>query len=361
MPLQHLTHSLMRTRTVVSLAIITAASNSYAGTVAVNCPTQSINSAITTYFGGNGLPAVSLEKLTINVSGTCTENVIVPPFKEIELIGVSNAILRPKVTSLPVLHVQGRGLIRNFTVFSSGVVGFPRGLIQTGAYGFLRIESATVVSATADILVQAYHTSELEIRNSFISGGVSAAVEISNNAHAFIYAADGGSTVIRTSTAGHAIACYQANLTVWAIGATSSIVIGPARNGINADNCRGRVGGFDEEAGFVRITGATDFGINANVGDSFAIYQTLFSGNPGGAVRLNNGSMRIGTSSIGNNGSGVLAESGATIVFENNYGPNTVYQNVDPYNCYQGGRVYADPGDITGAVSDNCLTIGDDD
>jgi hypothetical protein len=57
----------------------------------------------------------------------------------------------------------------------------------------------------------------------------------------------------------------------------------------------------------------------------------------------------------------VHASQGGVIFFDDNHGPNNVFQSVDPYNCYQGGKVYADPGDITGAVSDYCLQIGEPD
>jgi hypothetical protein len=343
---------------ILSFGLLAATSSSFAATATVNCPAQSINAAITSFFSPNGTTP-RWEKLTLRVSGTCTENVQILPFREVELVANGTATLQPQFALQPVLHVQGRGLIRGFRVRSAKPTGFPEGLIQVGAYGFLRIEFADIQSTTATVLVQTYHTSTVEIRNSLIAGGTDSAVQTTNNSHAFIYAEGEGTTRIRNA-ASDAISCYQGSLIVWAIGASSKVIIGPSERGISSENCTARIGGFDEDAGLVHIIGATDAAINADSGDSYTLYQTRLAGNPGAAVELTNGTMRIGTSAIGNNGSGLHSDSGATIDFQNDYGPSNVFQSAYPYNCYQGGRIYADPGDITGA-SEYCLQVGEPD
>ena len=211
--------------------------------------------------------------------------------------------------------VQGLGSVRNFRIGSTGVVGFPRGMIQVGAFAFLGIDESVIGSTTAQVLVQGYLLSQLYIRNSFISGGVDAAVTISENSQAFIVAEDGGSTTIRSSSTGVAIGCYEANLTVWARGASSKIGIGPGEKGVEGDSCVGRIGGFGADAGFLRITGTTDTAIGLFSGDSLRIIQTFLTGNSGAAVRIKAGSVKIDGSTIVNNGSGLHAEQGAVIFF----------------------------------------------
>lgn len=335
---------------VALFSMIATTSSSLAATVSVNCPGQTINAAIASFFGPNGsLPAS--EKLTLEVSGTCTENVVISPFREIELVGQTNAVLQPRLALQPVLLVQGRGLVQNFTLRSAKPTGFPAGLIQVGSYGFLGIDSSTVTSTTAEVLVQGYLTSQIFIRNSLISGGTEKAVQVSENSHAFIFSEGGGRTVIR-NTSNDAIGCYEAELTVWAFDTSSPLIVGPSYNdNINSNNCTAVIRG-------AHLTGAASHAIYAGNGDSYEVRRTRIAGNPGSAVRVTAGSMRIVASTIVNNGSGLHADSGATIHFDGWDGPSTVTQGTDRYNCYQGGKIYADPGDITGAVSTNCLTVG---
>jgi hypothetical protein len=71
--------------------------------------------------------------------------------------------------------------------------------------------------------------------------------------------------------------------------------------------------------------------------------------------------MLIEGSTIGSNGSGLWAESGGIIRFRNVNGASQV---TDSFNCYQEGRIYADPGFITGKGSpsdDGCLMVGEPD
>jgi hypothetical protein len=346
-------------------ALALSASLAFAGqasalTVSVNCPSQSINAAIAAAFSGAGRPP-SLEKLTINVSGTCSENVVIPVHREVTLQGITNAILQPGTAGLPVLKSIGRGEINNFTIRSSLTVDAPGGLVQVGDYGYLNIQNTFITSTTVDVLVQAYLTSEVKILNSLISGGVESAVQVSNNSHAFIYAFGGGRTTIRNSSAGDtfrtAIGCYQANLTVWPIGASSTVVIGPSRHGIDSNNCTARIGAVEDEDGAVYITGNTIAALSADGGDSYDVRRTTISLNPGSAVEVAAGSLEISGSRIANNGSGLHARRDAVISFTDTNGVNQVIQN-ERYTCYQGGHIYADPGDIVGAVSTDCLTVG---
>jgi hypothetical protein len=335
---------------LLAFGLLAATTSSFAATVSVSCPAQSINAAIENFFSPSGSPPRS-EKLTIVVSGTCTENVQIQPYREVTLLGGGTAVLQPDLAEKPVLHVQGRGFIRGFKIRSSKPTGFPAGLIQAGPYGYLEINSSTVTSTTAQVLVQGYLLSQLLIVNSVVSGGTERAVQVSENSHAFVISADGGRTTIRNG-ANDSIGCYQAELTVWAFDTSSPLTIGPSYNdGINSTNCTGVIRG-------AQLLGAENNAIYGGVGDSFEIRRTKITGNPGAAVRLNAGSMRIVATTIGNNGSGLHAQSGATIRFEDFEGASTIFQSADRYNCYQGGRIYAEPGDITGAVSTNCLTVG---
>jgi hypothetical protein len=68
--------------------------------------------------------------------------------------------------------------------------------------------------------------------------------------------------------------------------------------------------------------------------------------------------MRVEGSVIGGNGSGLEAKRSGVIFFNTRVGASQVTDTTDRYSCDQDGKIFADVGAITGAVSTTCLTVG---
>jgi hypothetical protein len=331
------------------------AGSALAEVMPIHCPTDSISGAIAAAQAGSGRPYS--ESLSLRISGTCTENVVVPAGLTVELLGSSDAVLRPASAEEAALIVRGRGLIRNLLIRSGSPT--PDTLVRVEHLAYLRIDGSEIASTAARLLVQAYGSSVVDIINSAVAGGTESAVEISNNSHAFIIATNGQETTISNpeTAGGQAVGCWGGSLRVEAQGRSSSVRIGPSFVGIASRGCNSVVGGHGPGAGSVRITGTRFVGIFAKSGDQFSLVQTHVTGNEGRAIEVTAGVMEIDASVVRRNGSGLLAKRGGLIIFNDIYGKNEV-GGPEPYSCYQGGRIYADRGYIEGAEPTKCLTIG---
>jgi len=318
----------------------------------VDCPTESIADAID---GGSGRPSV--DPLRLRVTGTCTENIVIPPGRIVEIVGQSGAVLRPRSAGAPALRVLGRALLKGLTVTSSSPG--PDILIRVEPLGYLHINASEVASEQSRVLLAAYGGSVVTVINSTVTGGTEAAVQIGDNAHGYIIATAGKTTKISNpeTLGGQAVGCWGGSLRVQAEGASSSVVIGPSVAGIAARGCHAVIGDPGKHDGIVRITGAKFAGIFAKSGDSFSLVQAHVTGNEGRAIDVTAGVMEIDRSIIRGNGAGLAANRGALIVFNDIYGPSQVTGD-NPYSCYQDGRIYADPGHIVGGESTKCLTVG---
>jgi len=339
---------------VAALALNSLVTTALAATVSVHCPSESINAAIQDAFAGQGHSPVT-DQLTINLRGRCRENVEAPPLRKILIIGGEGASLQPNLPNTPALRVRGNLTVRKLTVQSSLQTG--GALIEVGPMAFFALEESDVISSTAQFLLKEVENSQVEIGNSTLTGGIGAAVFVFDTSHLTIYA-NHGNTVIRRPGAdrAEAIGCYQAGLLINANHPPATVTIGPSPVGIAARSCTSLIAA--DEGTIVKITGATQRGIELKSGDSFNLVRTTITGNPGRAIEVNAGVMEIDNSTISGNGSGIAARIGTTIRFNRIYGPSQVADGPNRYTCYQGGHIYSEPGYISGNPdSTSCLQV----
>lgn len=112
-----------------------------AATITVNCPTDSLQAAIDAAVSGD----------TINVSGTCTENVLIRNEKSrFTINGQGTTTLTPLNTAATTLTIRGKGvLVQNMTI-SGGLYGV---LINRGSSATLKNNTIQSASDTGVMLV----------------------------------------------------------------------------------------------------------------------------------------------------------------------------------------------------------------
>lgn len=318
--------------------------------VVVDCSSGSINQAI-----ADAAPATPT---TIDLSGTCTESVLVPSGKIITINGAAGTVVKAKGSNPTALKVEGQLTVNNLSIRSGKAAG--GSLVQVGDIARFYMQGSSASSSVAQLVIQAYTNSAVVIENSTVSGGLESTLEVSNNSLAFVFASGGKTTTLKNpdTSFGQVIGCWHGQVTLTTFDDNSKVVIGPSgRVVIGSRGCNADIGSYNNNAQPVTITGGTDGGIEAKSGDTYGIHQTIITGNGGYGLQMSAGVAEIDKSSITSNANGLWAGRGSTIYFNTIQGPNTV-SGANPYSCYQGGAVYADPGAITGAVSTNCLTVG---
>jgi hypothetical protein len=190
-----------------------------------------------------------------------------------------------------------------------------------------------------------------------LTGGIEGALLIFDSSHVAIYA-NHGVTAIRRPGAqdGQAIGCYQGSFRISANHPPATVTIGPSPYGVSSRGCTAVI--QPDSGTIAKITGATELGIESKSGDSYSLVRTTLTGNSGRAIDVSAGVMEIDASTII---SGVASRRGAVIRFNHIYGQSSVTdgQN-DPYACYQGGRIYSEPGYITSSIGEGaCIQRGE--
>jgi len=147
---------------------------SWAGTITVNCSHQTLQTAINKAKTGE----------TINVTGTCNENVIIPEgTNELILDGQNTATINGPSASSPTVWVLGRGItIQNFTI-TGGLQGI--GIFQGGTATINHNDISGAASAAQGALTVA-ETSQAIVLNNNIHDNPGYGIIISDNSNARI-------------------------------------------------------------------------------------------------------------------------------------------------------------------------------
>jgi hypothetical protein len=337
-------HPLLMSTSLLSLTIL-ASVYAESATVTVSCPSRSISSAISA--ASRSIP------LTINLSGSCVDNVLIGPGYNIFINARPGTTLRPRTANQPVLRTKSRVSIANLAISSSLAA---EALIEVSDAGFLNLDKSSVRSNTVNFAVVVYGNSYLELSNTNIVGGLETALDIGNSG-ASISAYSNGSSLVSApnSTGGEAIGCYQSRLSINPSNG-STVTIGPSPKGLSARGCSANVGAG---SGKILFTGTTYTAVQAKLGDSIKLRNVEISNNLGYAVEVSAGSIEIDASIIKDNAAGLFAKRNSTIYFNAIQGPSTV-TGPNPFNCYQGGHIYAETNTLTDAAPTECLEVDGD-
>ena len=349
---------------IFTTSIIALSNAANAAAIPVTCTTNNPNAisiALATALSTAKLGAY----LQFNVTGNCVDYIYIPQGVSASITGSGSgaygASLSASTSSQPAIAVNGQLTLTGFSVTSSYSTD---SVLKVGTGGWLGIYNSSISSNTTNNAVHATNGGTLTIENSIITGAQNSAVEIGQDAYAWIDATNNSSTVISyTGNGGQAIGCWQSVLGIGTTG-HGKVTIGPSSaQGISARGCRATIGNSSMLQNSVIITGAVQAGIRAKNSDSISLVGAYMHDNPNISIEVSAGTVELDTSTINvpTNGTGLLAQRDGTIYFNhiNGNGINNV-TGTNPYSCYQNGHIYADAAypPSGGASSAGCLIIG---
>jgi hypothetical protein len=280
-----------------------------AATVNVACSaTKKIQTAI------NGAAAGSVT--TINVTGTCNENLNIPQGKTVIIKGTSAstpAVLRQKDITLPAVLTRGDATLQNFLVQTTG--GTADALIQAEGGGIIQLIGDGVTGGTSiDSIVGIWDNSTGFIFNTDVTGGASDAIDISNL----------GSLVLGSNpSAAQGPSGLQSNI-------ANSVFCGPGSSLFL------RVKGSGTGAGKLTITGGNQ-GVATNQcsvtiwNKTASVDNLIITGTNGPGIALNKSTLSLQNAKItGSGGPGIDAlASSATILTSSFIGNGTGDGNLE--------------------------------
>jgi hypothetical protein len=309
-------------------------------TVNVNCSTGgSVQSAIN---------AATADKLVLNLTGNCTENITVPAALEVAINtaqGGAGALVHADITG-PALRVQGRAVISGVPISST---------LQTNGHPLVRVDPAGHVefydsSATAPGLFKvfsAYGPSFLQIGNATVTGGTESTIDLGGGATGVIFATTGGTsttTTITSPAAGlQAIGCWQSSLFVSSSGAGAVVTIGGGKMGISGRDCRGEV---SANWGQINVTQTKTLAVSLDGGVQSFVGVAIAGGSADG-LAVSGGNLRVTGGRIAGR---VTAVRQGVIEFAP-AGTRTVVRPAQ-LSCQYGGTIYVRAGSVAGTAGD---------
>jgi len=322
--------------------------------------------------------------ITLGVSGTCSDNIYIPPNLAVNLIGTKGASLTAAVAGNPAIDVQGRLILKTMTVSAtSGSTVY----VEQG--GFATLQADSISGSTA---LQVAFNAGAQIQNStltVISGVTAPAIQIYAGGTLEI---DGDAPIdgVKGSTVQGLNCGGGGTVSLGAYGGPVTISGSPA-DGIYGSGCTitavanaGETLSISNNKGWgVNSTGGTinlvDVTISNNGADGIAARNAAALTLTGSIVSNNSGfgifattaagvSLPGGNTISGNGSNAMNLQVGAVLtIFNYNGGVNTITEasgNTNVlFSCYQGGKVYVNQisGYITPAPTTadiGCLQVG---
>lgn len=259
------------------------------------------------------------EETAFNVSGTCTENLVVPYGKSITIkaANASAKIVAAKST-FPALMSIGDTTIEGMTVLNQS--GVADSLIEVSRGGYLQLLAAKLSAPKASNVVSFSEHSAGRISNSSITGGTEDAVTVWDGSSLVIVAtpedvagSSGYKSVIASPSGFAAITCgvgSSLRIRAKSTGSSGSVLINNSTTGIYANECSLQLDNDTSQMANFVISGASKDGyaIQANK-SSVQVSKVTFSDNSGWAIDARLSSVQIDGSSFLNNKAGDIGST----------------------------------------------------
>lgn len=326
-----------------------------AATFTVNCATKKLSTAITSAFATATLGTAH----TFNVSGTCNDHLTIPPASRLTINGATGAKLVGDAAVPVITNWGGQVDINNLSISSSQAANE---VMIIGNGGWIGLFSSTVSSSTNNVSLHVLENGAAQIENSTVTNAKATTVQIEARGFVWIHATSGHSTTLSNASVsnGRAIACWGGAFGIGTSG-TGKVTIGPSKmDGIASRGCHATIG-YQSVKSSIRITGAARIGIDSGSGDSYVILNTKIDSNPNTVIQAASSSIEIDNSTIITSRSdSIRSIRNGLIYFNHNAGITSVTGPANTYSCYQGGKMYAEPGFApTGVTSPGgCLAVG---
>jgi len=330
----------------------------------VNCSAgQTITKAI------NALkPAVGYQQ--INVSGSCTEQVVIQSGLAVNIIGAKGASLQPPASfSGPTVVVLGKLLVQTLAVAGTSYTAF-----QVNGFSGATLQLSQVVITGPGQAIYASNNASLLVQASTISAAGNPAINVDQSS----LEVDGfsfysGATISSvTSSGGDGIGCYSGGTVKLNAGPGSVAVSNNGGTALDAVGCVVIITGSGSgKTGFVDLSNNKGFtSINLDQAASLTIDHATINNNAGIGIyaQVGSGVLLAGAVTLTGNGNNALnAQQGAALRLRSYAGVNTIRApstvNATLFECYQGGHIYVDQiaGTITPAPTAadiGCLQVG---
>lgn len=282
---------------------------------------------------------------TINVTGTCSENIVVPPGKTIFLIG-QNA---NQGASLISATSQGFLQIRNMTVRSSSGTSMP---VQALNGGTLRLVGSVATTSSAPRVVGAFNNATVEVVNSRITNTSTAAnqdksiivdlssslnIEGNGNSPA---GPDGTRSVV--SGALDAVYCGGNSSAIVIAQNGGSVHVQNSGRGFNLNSCNLNVDNRTGTQANIQIRNNTKAGI-LGYNSEMIVLQATIAGNRTGIYNMLSRAVILGTHFGGAaaNTTDIRSDTNSVVDIDD-FGGQTSFLNLSAssFYCRNGGEIY---------------------
>jgi hypothetical protein len=299
----------------------------------------------------------------IDISGSCIDNIYIPPNQSILLVAANGTTLKPLDSSTAAFSVEGRLQINNLTVSvgSAAAVNVYRGGIVTLLAGSLTGTSIVLqISNASEAIIE---DTALATTNSIAINLSSGSVEIDGIAGLL-----GSNNAVITNSGAPGLYCAQGNVTIGTGGGGNVIFNG---GGLGLVGCNLKAVGSAANPIIIQNTGTTGGflpGIGLTGGEATVIGAQIINNNNFGIYTNEGADLQLSADTItGNVGAAMEADQNAMIHIVPYAAINTISEpgsNTLPlFNCFQGGKIYVTQvaGSITPAptqANSGCLTVG---
>ena len=281
---------------------------------------------------------------TINVTGTCSENIVVPAGKTIFLIG-QNANQGASVTSV---SSQGFLQIRNMTVRSSTGSSTP---VQATNGGTLRLVASVATTSSASRVIGAFNNATVEVVNSRVTNTATAGnqdtsifVDLNSSLNiegngSLPAGPDGTKTLV--SGAKDAVFCGGNSSAIVIAQNGGSVFVQDSNRGFNLNACslniNNRTGAQN-----VQIRNNTKAGILSYNSDVIVMQATI-AGNGTGIYNMLTRAVILGAhfGGVAPNATDIRSDTNSTVDIDD-FGGQTSFLNLSEssFYCRNGGEIY---------------------
>jgi hypothetical protein len=282
---------------------------------------------------------------TINVTGTCSENIVVPAGKTIFLIG-QNANQGASVTSVTS---QGFLQIRNMTVRSSTGSSTP---VQATNGGTLRLVASVATTSSAPRVIGAFNNATVEVVNSRVANTATAAnqdksiiVDLSSSLNiegngSLPAGPDGTKSVV--SGAKDAVYCGGNSAAIVIAQNGGSVFVQDSIRGINLNSCSLNIDNRTGAQANVQIRNNAKAGITGYNSDVMLLQATI-AGNGTGIYNMLTRAVILGThfGGVAPNATDIRSDTNSTVDIDD-FGGQTSFLNLSEssFYCRNGGEIY---------------------
>lgn len=271
---------------------------------------------------------------TFVVSGTCTENIVVPEGKTIVIKGKSLAArLVAKNNLQPALLSNGATTLQRMTVSNPG--GAADVLVRAD-HGHIDILASDLTAPKVESVIEVSNASSATVTNSRITGGLGQAVEVTDDGSLFMSATPAqppgpsGAKLVVSSPAGNGIVCdTSSSLAVRARssgGSDGVVLISNSKGGIAMSQCSASLDNKTAAASNFTITGIAAGGTAIYADNGTTVMRNItVASNAGRGLGVMTGAVTIRATTIRSNAEGdIWLGAGTTALMPGWDGPSTM-------------------------------------